>query len=104
MPINDFIAQHVPHIIIAAVCAFPVYKLSRWTLEKLGEWAWDSTVGALRADRQRLANCDANLSLMMVNHLPHLQAGIDKLVEEQQQTNIILAEQSGYLKGILEKK
>jgi hypothetical protein len=68
-----------------------------------GGW-WEQTVGAFKADRQRLANTDSNISLIMVNHLPHIQAGLDKLVEEHQQTNLILAEQSGYLRGILEKK
>jgi hypothetical protein len=104
VPLQQYITSHVPHIIITTLALFPAYKIGRFLLDKLGNWAWDSTLGAIQEDRKRLANCDANLSLMMVNHLPHLQAGIDKLVEEQQQTNIILAEQSGYLKGILDKK
>lgn len=100
MPLSQFITSHVPHIIIAAICAFPAYKLSRWTLERLGEWVWDSTVGAIQADRQRLANCDANLQKMMTNCLPTMQKTLDKLVDEQQQSNILLSEQSGYLKGM----
>jgi hypothetical protein len=68
------------------------------------KWAWDSTVGELEADRKRRANCDTNLDKVMTNHLPRLQETLNRIAAAQEQGNMLLAEQSGYLKGILEKK
>lgn len=101
---SQFLLDHIPHLIIAAVAAFPAYKLTRWLCDKAGEWLWDSTIGEIQADRQVLHATGQNLNTIMTNHLPHLQDGINTLVAEQRQTNILLAEQSGYLKGILDKR
>lgn len=104
MSFPGFISSHIPHIVIAAVLSFPAYKFSRWSMEKLGQWLWDSTVGAIQTDRQRLADASTDLKEIKGNHLVHLQASMDKMVSLQEQSNLIQAEQAGYLRGILEKK
>jgi hypothetical protein len=90
------LTHYIPHV-LAGVTSLGLLK---W----LGGKLWNATIDTVKADRQRLANADANLQKVMDNHLPHLQKGIDEMVSEQRQTNLLLAEQNGYVKGILDKK
>jgi hypothetical protein len=107
----QYLSTHIPHLIVGALLTFPAYKVGRWTLEKAGGWLWELTLGAIQADKQWKSEVKQELVLQRTNCLSTLQAQgkvhielLEKLSTEQQQTNLLLAEQSGYLKGIMERK
>lgn len=109
--ILQFLSTHIPHLIGGALLAFPTYKVGRWVFEKAGGWLWDSTVGAIQADRKWKSDVKQELVTQRTNCFTTLQSQgvrqidlLEKLSAEQQQTNLLLAEQSGYLKGIMEKR
>jgi hypothetical protein len=55
-------------------------------------------MAVVKKERERLADMDAKLAKMMENHLPHLQAATEEVVEKLDKANGHLAEQTGYLK------
>ena len=96
---HDFLLSHIPHIVGVGLLPFVL-----WGLKLLAANFWDRVTGTIKTNTDCIANTNANLNTVMTNHLPHLQIGVDTIVAELRQTNLLLAEQNGYVKGILEKK
>jgi hypothetical protein len=96
---TDFLLKHIPHIVGIGLLPFV-----GWGLKLLAVNFWEKITGTISAVDRKITNSDANLEKMMTNHLPHMQASLDTMTAEQRQTNLLMAEQNGYLKGILEKK
>ena len=66
----------------------------------LGKLAW----GSIQHDRKMLADIHNELTLQRTNCLVTLQAQIERQIDVLEKIDDRLAEQSGYLKGVLDAK
>ncbi len=74
-----------------------------YTLYKLGSVV-TAVVGFFTSITSRVKEAESTLSLMATNHLPHLQAEMEKVNAKQERTNEILSEIKDDLRLVLFKE